>query len=335
MVVTASVSGAADGALLALGNALRDRGYRFITVTPETHRRVNARAAAAGRERARDLRDVFGWSRPFEASLLPPPLRELATQADILHEAPRGLVSRVRFSTRGEQIFVHSAYPTDATDAVFFGPDTYRFCDLVAAEVAGKRFRRIVDVGCGSGAGGIVAAGVAREVGEVVLGDISERALRFARVNAALAGGGGEGGEGGEIAAKTVAVRSDVLAGVDGAIDLVIANPPYLVDPLARAYRDGGGSFGEALALRIVDESLARLTPGGCLVLYTGVAVLDGRDVLRDAVVAACEHAGATCSYRELDPDVFGEEIEQNDAYAAAERIAAIGLVVTAAAVRA
>ena len=327
MVVTASVSGVADGALLALGNALRDTGYRFTTVTPETHRRVHARAVAAGRERARDLRDVFGWTRPFEANLLPPPLLALARQADILHEEPRGLVSRVRFSTRGEQIFVHSAYPTDATDAVFFGPDTYRFCDLIAAEVAGQRFRRVVDVGCGSGAGGIVAAEVAREVGEVVLGDISERALRFSRINAALAGA--------EMAAKTVTVRSDVLAAVDGELDLVIANPPYLVDPLARAYRDGGGSFGEALALRIVYEALARLAPGGNLLLYTGVAVVDGRDVLRDAVVAACEHAGATYRYRELDPDVFGEEIEHNDAYASVERIAAVGLVVTAAAVRA
>ncbi len=304
-------------ALVALGEALGAAGYRFTTVTPETHRRVNARAEAHGNARARDLRDIFGWSRPFEPRTLPAPLFELATRADVLAREPRGLVSRIRFSTLHDRLFAHSAYPTHAADSVFFGPDTYRFCDLVAAETRGRRFTRAVDVGCGSGAGGIVAASVADEV---ILGDISDKALRFARVNAALA----------HLEARTVAVRSDVLAGVDGKIDLVIANPPYLADPLARAYRDGGGAFGEALAIRIVDEALARLSPGGQLVLYTGAAVVEGRDVLRDAVIASCTRAGASFRYREIDPDVFGEEIEQNDAYAAVERIAAVALVAVA-----
>ncbi len=291
-------------------------GYRFVTVTPETHRRVEARAAAAGRSRARSVRDVFGRTRLFDPATLPAPLLELARRAGVIDESPQGLVSRVRFSTLQGRIFVHSAYPTDAADAVFFGPDTYRFCDLLVAETAGRRYRRAVDVGCGSGAGGIVLTDVADGV---VLGDISDRALDFAAVNAALAG----------VADRTALVHSDVLRGVDGDIDLVIANPPYLVDPLARAYRHGGGSFGEALALRIVDEALARLAPGGQLILYTGAAIVDGEDVLRAAVVAACERAGASFRYRELDPDVFGEEIEQNPAYADVERIAAVGLVAT------
>jgi release factor glutamine methyltransferase len=106
-------------------------------------------------------------------------------------------------------------------------------------------------------------------------------------------------------------------------------NPPYLVDPLARTYRHGGGSFGEALALRIVDEALARLAPGGRLVLYTGAAIVDGNDVLRAAAVTSCVRAGADVRYREIDPDVFGEEIAGNPAYAGVERIAAVALVAT------
>ena len=53
-------------------------------------------------------------------------------------------------------------------------------------------------------------------------------------------------------------VRSDVLAAVDGAPDLIVANPPYMRDHAARAYRDGGGSHGEELSLRIAREALAR-----------------------------------------------------------------------------
>lgn len=306
-------------ALIALGRALREAGYAFVTVTPATHRRVDARAKAAGKSNATSLRDVFGWSRPFEPDAIPAKVLDLARAAGVVVEEGSRLRSTVRFSTLGDRIFVHSAYPTLAADAVFFGPDTYRYCDLVAAEMshASRRARRVVDVGCGSGAGGIVAA---ESADAVVLADINPAALRFSAVNAALAGLGD----------RVELVESDVLRSVGGAVDLVIANPPYMVDPGSRAYRDGGGSFGEALAVRIAREALARLDPGGRLVLYTGAAVVDGVDTFLRAVREVCVAARAEWHYRELDPDVFGEEIEQNDAYAAVERIAAVALVAVA-----
>ena len=39
--------------------------------------------------------------------------------------------SRVRLATIDDLLFVHSAFPTDPPDAVFFGPDTYRFVRFV------------------------------------------------------------------------------------------------------------------------------------------------------------------------------------------------------------
>ena len=101
-----------------------------------------------------------------------------------------------------------------------------------------------------------------------------------------------------------------------------------MVDRASRTYRDGGGSFGEALAVRIAREALARLETGGKLVLYTGAAIVDGDDTFLDAVRSVCD-ARAEWTYWEIDPDVFGEEIEQNDAYARVERIAAVALVAT------
>jgi methylase of polypeptide subunit release factors len=123
-------------------------------------------------------------------------------------------------------------------------------------------------------------------------------------------------------------VKSDVLSGVEGAVDLVLANPPYLADPEARAYRDGGDDLGAALSVRIAGESLARLTPGGRLVLYTGTAIVGGRDTFLGGVRPLLEAAGAAYAYEELDPDVFGEELDR-PAYAAVERIAVVGLYAT------
>lgn len=299
-------------ALLELGRALRRDGYTFVTVTPETHRRVDHRAREAGRDVARSVRDVFGWSRPFGPRLLPPPLLALARAASVLEEQGDFCRSRVRFSTLHGELFVHSAFPTLAKDAVFFGPDTYRFCDLVARELKGAG--TLVDIGCGSGAGGIIAA---HGADRVLLADVNASTLRFAAVNAALAG----------VETKVSLVESDVLGGIQEPVDSAIANPPYMLDGAQRAYRDGSGRYGEGLAVEMTKQALARLAVGGRLVLYTGAAVVDGRDTFLEAVKPTLDEARATWRYREIDPDVFGEELSRNDAYAGVERIAAVALV--------
>ena len=294
-------------ALVDLGNALRGTGYRFVTITPESHRRVIARA-----EIARDVRDVFGWSRPFSPSLLSKEIGQALARSRAFHLRPDGLLqSEVRFSSLDNGLYAHSAYPTVGADAVFFGPDTYRYCAFLRRILT--RIGRVVDVGCGSGAGGLVLAERAREV---VLGDINAGALLFSRVNAELAG------------ASTTIVHSDVLAGIEGPIDAVISNPPYLVDAAARAYRDGGDGLGTGLALRIVRESLARLSPGGRLLLYTGAPVVAGKDVFRAHVLPILAARGASFEYDELDVDVFGEELSL-PAYRDVERIAVVTLVAT------
>ena len=302
-------------ALVELGRALLGQGYHFVTVTPDTHRRVNRRAARAGRATAQDLRDVFGWSRPFHPQLLSPALLELASAAGAVVADGSELRPTVRFSSLAGGLFIHSAYPTLEADSVFFGPDTYRFCSFVGRQLARaptqKRHGRLCEVGCGSGAAGLV---MSRHASKVVLADISARALMLARVNAALAG------------IEAEVVPSDVLAGVDGTLDVVIANPPYMLDEARRTYRDGGGAYGEALAVRIVRQALTRLSRGGTLLLYTGAAIVGGDDTFLRAVrPLLAKHAH---HYEELDPDVFGEELERPP-YAEVERIAAVGLTVS------
>jgi release factor glutamine methyltransferase len=304
-------------ALIALGEALARAGYRFGTVTPLTHARVLARR---GRDAtARDVRDVFGWSLPYEPRVVPPELAEWMRQAEVIETLPSGLErSRVRFSTlevRGQaHIFAHSAYPTLDEDAVFFGPDTVRFAHLL--EQTARRCRRALDLGTGSGAGGVL---MAEHAEHVVMTDVNQRALDFAAINARLGG-----------VARASFVCGDLYAAAEGSFDWIAANPPYLVDPRKRAYRDGGGSRGLDLAVRIVREGVAKLSDEGRLVLYTGVPILDGgRDPLREAIAPTltAEAGRVRCSYRELDPDVFGEELEREE-YADIERIAVVAVVI-------
>lgn len=317
-----SAEPAVTESLLAIGRWLQSQAYAFTTVSPATHARVDARPAA---RLARGLRDVFGWSRPFQGELLPADVLATLRRSGLVQEQADGLLrSRVRFSTLDRRLYAHSAYPTTDEDAVFFGPDTYRFAAWIAEDLerepltgAGGGRPRILDLGCGGGPGGLVAAHACAGANpQLVLADINPRALQFARANAALAHAHG-----------VVFAQGDLYAAVEGAFDLIVSNPPYLNDAAQRTYRHGGGQWGEGLSERIVREGLERLTPGGRLLLYTGAAIVDGRDPLRESLRAALEQRGWPWRYRELDPDVFGEELSE-PAYARAERIAAVALSV-------
>jgi hypothetical protein len=122
--------------------------------------------------------------------------------------------------------------------------------------------------------------------------------------------------------------EGDLLAAVADPIDVVIANPPYLVDDARRAYRDGGGRLGGELAIRIVEQAVDRLRSGGQLVRYTGSPVMAGVHPLRAAIEAIFGRRASRHSWWELDPDVFGEELERPP-YRSVERIAAIALIAT------
>ncbi|MDB5962349.1 MAG: SAM-dependent methyltransferase [Massilia sp.] len=301
--------------LYALGQVLRQHRYRFVTPTPATIARVNERP---GNEQARDLAGIFGWNRPFSAEIAPAPVLDALRAADAVEQVDGKLRSKLRVSSIGEQLYFHSAYPTTPDDAVFFGPDTYRFVRQLqlALPSMGAALQRCADIGCGSGAGAIALA-LACPNAVIHALDINAAALKLTSVNAALAG-----------VANVIAEYSDLLHNVGGEFDLIVANPPFLVDRDERAYRHGGGPLGGALSLAIVDAAIERLTPGGTLLLYTASAIVDGVDALRDEALARLQNGGLVASYEELDPDIFGEELEE-PAYARTDRIAAVWLKAT------
>lgn len=313
---------------------LAQQAYRFITVTPLTHERFLARNTATGKS----LQDIFGWNMPFGLDTLSPPLRRVMQRGGLLQSASEGRLARdpgeggsaerslVRISSLGDDLLLHSAFPTSSNDAVFFGPDTYRFARFIrqtlrdsGSELPGNdRPLRVLDIGCGSGAGGLAVARALVGRGlELTLNDVNAVALDYARANMEAA------------AIDARFLLGDVFTTPHGKFDLIIANPPYMKDDAGRAYRDGGDRLGLDFSLRVVEHGINHLAPGGRLLLYTGVAMTAHTDPFLETLIPLL-FAQTDCrwSYEEIDPDVFGEELEQ-PAYAAAHRIAAVGLVVT------
>lgn len=138
-----------DAALLALGRALKAAGYRHVTVTPATHARVLSRPA---RQLATRLEDVFGWSLPFRAGLVPDALWRLSQAAGVVVADGENWRSTVRWSTLDDDLYVHSAYPTgqptpSSSDRTLIGTQRHciaissgarRRCDALSTSVAAR-----------------------------------------------------------------------------------------------------------------------------------------------------------------------------------------------------
>jgi len=298
--------------LLAL---VKRRRYAFVTPTPATHARVVARA---DRKLGSTLTDILGWNLPFNVGETDSELVACLLFANALAMSGGKAHSRVRVSTLRGQYFLHSAFPTRDRNAIFFGPDSYRFADLIANELAGTPLRagaRIADIGIGAGVGAIVAGHMCDRA-DVYGSDINGAALRFARLNADAAG------------IKVELSDGSGLAHIPAPLDLITINPPYLVDDDGRAYRDGGGMHGSEVALQLTCEAMPALAPGGRIILYTGSAIVGGHDNLRSALQSAAGSRGCSLSYRELDPDIFGDELSKPQ-YAAVDRIALVAAILT------
>ena len=307
-----------DVELLDLGQGLLANGYRFTTVTPETHARINRRPENSV---SQSFEGALGWSRWFRPEGSLEMLAERLRAANCLEEHGDLVRSKVRYSSVGRFLFVHSAFPTLTNDAVFFGPDTYRFVRcirFVCRSLEKNSCKSVADIGAGSGCGGIVAASELGMPGpQIHLADINPLALRYSRINARLNG------------LTDVVIRgSDVFSNLPESFDLVVSNPPYLKDAAGRAYRHGGDHLGTDLSHRILNEALSKLTVGGVLLLYTGVPISRGIDQFRKSALPLFADSRFAFDYDEIDPDVFGEELDEH-AYKECDRLAVVQLIAT------
>ncbi|PRP73170.1 hypothetical protein PROFUN_03484 [Planoprotostelium fungivorum] len=333
--------------------SLKGEGYHFRTITPNSHARILDRLSTrlAPEDPTERLRWFFGWNVGVGSSiaknwLKSSTLKKMQSSSNKWKverrsfKATQTFKSKIRFSTHGDLIWAHSSFPTTESDCIFFGPDTYRYfyflqkvVDVYLSSCPSEEFK-LIDIGAGSGAGGLFIAEEIRKKHatartHVTLTDINPRALQFCRANAAV----NYRGE------KIDYQISDILKQVNESFDLILSNPPYMVDledsksaaskeGQARMYRNGGGTLGIDLSLRIISEGAEKLKSGGLIALYTGIPILEmGIDPFLQAFTPLVSKGDMeVLKYEEIDPDVWGEELETRS-YSNVERIAVMGLV--------
>lgn len=164
---------------------------------------------------------------------------------------------------------------------------------------------RVCELGTGSGhiALELAAAGA----GEVVAVDIARRAILGTRINAALR------------RLPVRARRGDLLHGVAGLFDLIVANPPYVPScspppgPHSRARAWDAGRDGRALLDRICRDAPSRLAPGGSLWLVHSALCDPGR------TLALLTEQGLAAEVVKKDEIPFGPVMRSREAWLRAE----------------
>jgi release factor glutamine methyltransferase len=186
-----------------------------------------------------------------------------------LHERTQG--KPTQYITHRQEFYGRMFHVTP--DVLIPRPETEHLIETVLPLNA----RRIVDVGCGSGA---IAVTLALETtAHVTSTDISLPALAIARGNANALG------------AHVNFIACDLLSALAGnSLDLVVSNPPYIATaaPLPREVRDYepaqalfAGPDGLAIYRRLIPEAARVLRPGGWLALELG---FDGVTAVRNLI---------------------------------------------------
>lgn len=160
----------------------------------------------------------------------------------------------------------------------------------------------VLDVGTGCG---IQALRARRFSDAIVATDVSERALRFARLNALLNGVDGIETRSGSLFAPVTGQR----------FARIVSNPPFVITPRAAGvpayeYRDGG-LVGDALVEAFVSEVGAHLEPGGVAQLLGNWETrgdVDGLERVRSWVAGSAVPLDAWVIEREtLEPLEYAE----------------------------
>ena len=148
-------------------------------------------------------------------------------------------------------------------------PETEFIVEEAVPLMRALRAPRIADIGTGSGILGVTLASEL-PAATVVATDLSGAALDVARENARRLG----------VADRMAFLETSYLDGVEGAFDLIVANPPYVKDgdksALSRDVRHEpdvalfGGPDGLRDVSGVLDAAVSRLKPGAWFVMEFG-----------------------------------------------------------------
>ena len=140
------------------------------------------------------------------------------------------------------------------TDHVWIGDDSIYLSKVIMT----KKNKKVLEIGTGSG---ILSLVMAQRDNQVLAVDISERAVKLAKINAILNG----------MSDRVEVIHSDLFESVNDKFDLVVSNPPFLPISMDREYFfAGGGREGTEVIKKIITSVGAYLNTKGEVYILGG-----------------------------------------------------------------
>lgn len=289
--------------LLNLLTFLKNKHYEFTVITPLTHQRILNRRKKPNISTI-SLRDIFGWNLPFEANDLESQLFSQLLNTGLISLQNGKYISQIRIASLADELFIHSAFPTDEQNAVFFGPDTYRFYYHLKQYLLNRKtpIHQAIELCCGTSAVALSIAKKFPSINQIITVDLNPKALMYSQIHKDF------------MKCKHILpIMGDLLGNINQKFDLIFANPPYIMDIKQRQYRHGGTALeGSEIAFKILEQGINKLTSTGSLFLYTGIAIDDqGQNKFLESLkIWIQKHPNFQYHYEEVDSDVFGEELD-------------------------
>jgi len=291
--------------LRELFNSLNASGYEW---TPQTPDRLLACRKLSNSYRP--LVRVFGLGIAADrdeliADGLDAAVAQKLITENILVEASGRLRSRIAVGGSADLYIIHNHWPPDAEEAheyVHYAAESAWLARACQRDLEGFIGKRVLDLGCSSGALSFEVAGVA----EKVLGlDIAPRSIEFARTTASAYGFKNAFFECAKIGDAT-AEKAVRLHGGSEPWDIVLMNPPMVVPSEDATYphRDGG-TLGIALPLLFLDFAHKNLKKGGEMLCLTTNPIVGGRPTFFDKLSRGkWEFVEKTCLHSQYNQSV-------------------------------
>jgi len=188
-------------------------------------------------------------------------------KAGLILEKENYYQSKMRVTPYREKYFYHKSFEETARDLLppheienaFLGVNSIDFADFWIEQVKGRRFKRALDLGTGSG---IQAILLSEFCNEVMTSDIQESALHWAGINARI--------NNSEIKLRL----SDLFENIRGKFDLILFHFPWIAND----------SSGLDFIIRVLDKLDEYLNKDGEFYGNPISPIIDGRDVLIEEV---------------------------------------------------
>ena len=189
--------------------------------------------------------------------------------------------SKIRVVPCGRHLYITDRWDRKIENFVYLSYDSLVFAKILKKLIGAKIYKRMLDVGCGSG---ILTIELSKTANHSTGIDLNNRAVNYARLNAKL-------NDDRSFVDKKVEFYCKNVFDINGRYDLIISNPPFVFLDDETMKKDSwidsnGGYLGIEFTIKLLEFIPDILEYDGTAIIFSNAPIRDsGEDVLYEKIV--------------------------------------------------